>query len=140
MRKSYKLHSSIHTIFVLRYVRTLCITLCFSSYVFISFINEITCKMINIDNCYYLKTITALLKVVFIAAEFLVHVLALQALLYVLVTTGTGTAKCRTEDFPKHLRNTYTHKHRLNTTYFWHLLHMYIRCKPKILSAIEPVQ
>ena len=96
--------------------------------------------MINIDNCYYMKTITALLKVVFTAAEFLVHVLALQALLYVLVTTGTSKARCRTEDFAKHLRNTYTHKHRLNTTYFWHLLHMYIRCKSKIPVAIEPVQ
>ena len=57
-----------------------------------------------------MKTITALLKVVFTAAEFLVHVLALQALLYVLVTTGTGTARCRTEDFAKHLRKKYIHK------------------------------
>ena len=79
--------------------------------------------MINLDKCYYIKTINTLQKVILIVAEFLMCVLALQALL---VTTGTGMI------FAKHLRKTHTHTYiyimsnMLNNTDFSHLLHTYV--------------
>ena len=52
--------------------------------------------MINVDKCYYIKTVNSSAKGCLAAVESLACVLALQALL---VDTGMGTGRCGTKDF-----------------------------------------
>ena len=71
--------------------------------------NKITCEMINIDKCYYMKTINSTAESYFRSCRLPCTSQCMLELQVFSVTTDTGTARYRTETFANHLRKTHTY-------------------------------
>ena len=80
--------------------------------VFIGFMNEIIHEMINIDKCYYMKTINSSAEGYYYSCRFSCAgqcVLELQALSYQSPQIR-GQVDAELKNFAKHLRKTHIHK------------------------------